>query len=973
MPDSTTVSRSGPLAVAIAAPLLLAAWLAHAQTTQAGSVAGTVRLVDGTTIPGVTIRASSQSLQGDRVTYSGENGGYILRGLPPGLYVMSFEMDGLTSVRRELRVDLGQVARADAALSVAATAESISVVAEAAGSYDTTQLGTNLAAAEIATLPLPRTLHGIAALTPGVSARSFNPRQVRINGAQPNDNLFLVDGADIGDTLFGMPNNLFIEESIAETQVITGAIPAEYGRFTGGVVNVITKSGGNSLAGTLRLDLTNPDWVSVTEFEKSRGITHADDTGEIVSATLGGPLVRDRFWFFLAARQQESSEQRTLVETSIPYGFGVDNPRHEAKLTMTPLPNHTIQGSWLESHTQQTNTTPLPGRTMDPRAFAAWRLPNERWAVSWNGLFASSFFAELKYSEKTFGFRDLGGTSRIITDSPFLTTNQTLQYNAPYFDSTDPEDRDNQNLAIVVSYFADSRAGGSHDIRVGFDDYRTLRSGGGSASSTGYVFFADFVRDGEGRPAVDENGRYIPSFVPGTTRLMQYLPLRGAQSETTVRSLFVSDRWSLNRYVTFDLGARYEQVSGKATGAITTVDADRLMPRLAASWDIHGDARRKIDVTFAQYSGKFTEGQSGVITNVANPSSLTMLYEGPAGEGVGFAPGFDPANYRITTGRFPRENVRLDPDIRPALVDEWTVSGGARIGRRGFARISFVNREWSDFYEDYIDTTTGTTDVVVTPAITQTLNNIYYANNNDSWREYRAIQLAADFRPLDRWIVHAAWTHELRNHGNFIGEGPNVAAGGSAYGNYPELFSAGRHYPDGRLPGFQKHRLRVLNSWEQPLGAFGGFTAGLIYSFDSASVYSLSTSIPLTPAQSAIHREAGYRSAPANQTIYFGKLGAGEYEDAHQIDVALTYAVPLFRRIEPWIKMDVYNLFNAGALVGFNTTVTADPNGPKDELGLPTSYVEGALFGRPTSVTTLDSPGHVQLPREIRLSAGIRF
>jgi hypothetical protein len=71
--------------------------------------------------------------------------------------------------------------------------------------------------------------------------------------------------------------------------------------------------------------------------------------------------------------------------------------------------------------------------------------------------------------------------------------------------------------------------------------------------------------------------------------------------------------------------------------------------------------------------------------------------------------------------------------------------------------------------------------------------------------------------------------------------------------------------------------------------------------------------------------------------------------------------------------MDVYNLFNAGALVGFNTTVTADPNGPNDELGLPTSCVKAALFGRPTSVTPLDSPAHVQLPREIRLSAGIGF
>jgi hypothetical protein len=970
---SSAKNERSPLLTVAVLILLLGATPASAQVTQTGSITGTVTLTDGMAIPGVAIRATSTALQGERVTYSGENGGYVLRLLPPGLYAVSFEMNGMANVRSEVRVDLGQTSRADARLAIAATAESISVMAEAPRSLETAQLGTNLKAAEITTLPLPRTLHGIAALTPGVNTNTYNPRQIRINGSMAFDNLFLVDGTDINDTIFGLPNNLFIEDSIAETQVMTGAISAEYGRFTGGVVNVITKSGGNDLTGTVRADLTNPDWIAVTDFEKSRGITHADKTSEIFSFTLGGPVMRDRFWFFLAARQQETGEQRTLVETSIPYEFGIDNPRYEAKLTITPWPNHTIQGSWLESNLQQTNTTPLPGRTMDPRAFAAWRLPNERWAVSWNGIFGSSLFAEVKYSQKLFGFRDLGGTSRVITDSPFLTTNQALQYHAPFFDSTDPEDRDNEDLTMVVSYFADDRGRGSHDIRIGFDDFRSSRTGGGSSSSTGYVFFADFVRDADGRPAIDSNGRYIPNFVPGASRVMHYVPLRGAHIETITRSLFVSDKWSFNRFFTFDLGARHESVSGKATGGISTVDTDRLTPRLAASWDLRGDGRQKLDLTFAQYSGRYTESQVGVITKVANPDSLTMVYQGPAGQGVGFGPGFDLANYRVTTGRFPLQNVRLDPDIQSALVDEWTISGGRRIGSRGFARISFTSRDWSDFYEDYIDTTTGITEVEVTPTITHAFNNIYYSNNNESWHEYQAIQLAAELRPLDRWSVHAAWTHELRNHGNFIGEGPSRASVGSAYGDYPEIFNVQRHYPDGRLPWFQEHRLRLLNSWDQPLGAFGNLRAGLIYSYDSAGVYNLSTNIPLTNVQAEIHRQAGYRSTPASQTIYFGKLGAGKFEDVQQVDLALTYSMPLLRGLEPWIKLDVYNLLNADALVAFNTTVTADPNSPKDELGIPTGYIEGPLFGKPTSVTTLDSPGHVQLPREIRLAAGIRF
>ena len=964
-------SRS-PLLAAAALILLLDAKLASAQVTQTGSITGTVTLGDGSTIPGVAIRATSPAQQGERLTFSGDNGGYILRGLAPGLYVVTFEMDGMADIRQEVRVDLGQISRADASLSIATATESISVRAEAAAALQTAQLGTNMKAGDIAALPLVRNLHRIAALTPGVRT-TYNPRQIRINGSIAFDNLFLVDGSDINDTIHGIPNNLFIEDSIAEMQVMTGGISAEYGRFTGRVVNVITKSGGNELAGTVRADLTNPDWIAVTELEKNRGITHDDEISEIFSFTLGGPIVRDRFWFFLAAREQESSEQRTLVETSIPYRYGIDNPRYEAKLTMTPFSNHTVQGSWLEGNVQQTNTTPLMGRTMDPLAFAAWSLPNERWSVSWNGIFTNNAFAEVKYSEKKFAFTNLGGTSRVITDSPFMTTNQTLQYHAPYFDSTDPEDRDNENFTVVVSYLAEKLPRGSHDIRIGFDDFRSTRTGGGSLTSTGYVFFADLVRDAAGRPAVDATGRYIPSFVPGTSRVIHFTPLRGANIETTTRSIFLSDRWTFSRFFSFDLGARYESVSGSATGGISTVDTDRLTPRLAASWDIRGDGRQKVDLTFAQYSGRYTEAHVGVITNVANPDSVTMIYEGPAGEGIEFGPGFDIANYRVTTGRFPRQNVRLDPDIQSSLVEEWTISGGSRIGSIGFAKLSFTNRDWSDFYEDYIDTTTGISEVEITPAIRHRFNNVYYSNNNDAWHEYQAIQLVAEVRPLERWSIHGAWTHELRNHGNFVGEGAAGSAVGSAHGDYPELFSAERHYPDGRLPWFQEHRLRILNAWDQPLGPFGTLSAGLIYSYDSAGVYDLSASGPLTAVQSEIHRQAGYRSLPASQTIYFGKLGAGEFEDVHQVDLALTWSLRPFRKFEPWIKLDVYNLFNDDALVSFNTTVTADPNSPRDALGLPTGYIEGPLFGQPTSVTTFDSAGHIQLPRELRIAAGIRF
>ncbi len=109
-----------------------------------------------------------------------------------------------------------------------------------------------------------------------------------INGAFAFDNVFMLNGVDVNDNLFGSPQNLFIEDAIEETQVLTSGISAEYGRFSGGVVNAITKSGGNTFSGSLRLNLTNPAWTNETPFEEENGIER-DST---VNRTLRGDVRR---------------------------------------------------------------------------------------------------------------------------------------------------------------------------------------------------------------------------------------------------------------------------------------------------------------------------------------------------------------------------------------------------------------------------------------------------------------------------------------------------------------------------------------------------------------------------------------------------------------------------------------------------------------------------------------------------------
>ncbi|HEX6642062.1 MAG TPA: hypothetical protein VF215_13165, partial [Thermoanaerobaculia bacterium] len=818
----------------------------------------------------------------------------------------------------------------------------------------------------------------IAALTPGVTANTFNVGQVRINGAFGYDNVFLVDGTDINDNLFGTAHNLYIEDAIAETQVMTGGVSAEYGRFTGGVVNVVTKSGGNEFSGSARADVTNSSWRDETPIETTQRL---DKNNFIYSGTLGGPVLRDRVWFFGAGRKEKTSTSNNLPITNIPYVAGVENPRWEGKLTAT-IANQTFQASYLENETTQINNIGLAGRTMDPRAFVTRNLPNTRKAAFYNGILTQNLFAEVKYSEKVFGFRNTGGTSTDIHDSPFLTRSHSpsRHFNAPFFDSTDPEDRNNKDLTASASYFLSTRMTGTHDFKGGWERYTSTRVGGNSQSSTGYVFNANYkTANGTptGTPVTDPQGRYIPIFLPvGTpssvgpiSTMVNWIPVRGAQVDLETDAYFITDTWTINKRFSANIGGRYEGTTGEATGNIPTVDASRFTPRLALAIDPMANGRYKIDLTYAEYAGKFSERQFAVNTNVGTPNNISYRYIGPAGEGIDFAPAFDLANWEITDAGFPLKNVRVDDNIVSPVAKEWTISGGTAIGRRGFGKLTYTTRKWSDFWEDFVTTNTGFTEFEVN-GVKKVFDNTLYSNTNDMNRQYSAIQLLSQFRFFDKWTIHGNYTYELENEGNFIGEAGNQPGNPSVFGNRPEMLDPQRHFPNGRLPGYQQHRLRLLNNYEFGLGRAGNLDLGVVFSYDSAQTYSLiATGVTLSQIQKDKLTAAGYKNQPTSQSIYFAELGSEEYNPTHQFDLALTYSVPIIRTVSPRIKFEVYNITNEQELRFFDTTVTAN-NGatdPKDSLGLPTTYTKGANFGKARDASDY------QIPREYRVSFSLTF
>lgn len=220
----------------------------------------------GKPLPAVTITVASAAFLGVRTTTSGAGGDYLLRALPPGIYDVEFSRTGMQTVLRRVKLLVADTGRLDTEMAASDVEETVTATTLMPSLLETPQLLTNIDTATVDRLPVERSIHGRLALAAGLPSPS---------------GLSLVDGILLRDT---------VNESIAETTVVTGAASAEYASADGGLIATLTRSGGNALAGSARLS-----WFQ-----------HGD---ELLEGALGGAAIEDRLWFFGAA-----SEGKTVAK-----------------------------------------------------------------------------------------------------------------------------------------------------------------------------------------------------------------------------------------------------------------------------------------------------------------------------------------------------------------------------------------------------------------------------------------------------------------------------------------------------------------------------------------------------------------------------------------------------------------------------------------------------------------------------------
>jgi hypothetical protein len=262
-----------------------------------------------------------------------------------------------------------------------------------------------------------------------------------------------------------------------------------------------------------------------------------------------------------------------------------------------------------------------------------------------------------------------------------------------------------------------------------------------------------------------------------------------------------------------------------------------------------------------------------------------------------------------------------------------------------------------------------------------------YRNTDLARRQYQGMVFQSRYRVTNHWSVNGHYTLQLQNDGNYEGEGSNRPGVTSFIGNYPEAFSAARNSPDGRLQSFQRSRLRVWSVYDWTSARYGDISLSGLLRVDSAQVYSLvATNQGLTATQQAILKAAGYVDGPGpGNNVFFDGRGSQSFAGFGVFDTSINYNIPVFRTIRPWIKVDVFNLFNNQKLIAWNTKISANPGSTTDGLGIPTGYTTGAAFGTATgnTVTNYNSSTINAFPvayngaqpggRTVLVAVGVRF
>jgi hypothetical protein len=594
----------------------------HAQS----SITGVVKDTSGAVLPGVTVEAASDALiEKVKSATTDGNGVYRIVDLRPGLYVITFTLPGFQSVRREgLTLASEFTATVNADLRVGELAETITVTGEAPVVDTTTAVHTAvLDRSAIEELPSGRMIQSIGQLVPGVNlnlpdvggARAMQQTYMNTHGMTSANNTVMVDGMMVnglqGDGAIQAYHN---EAMSQEMSYQTSGISAD--TSAGGVrLNMIPREGGNRFNGDFRYSIRPGEWQSsnLTDRHVASGLQAGNAIDRIIDATFseGGPIKRDKLWFFVSARY--NSVNTKIANTFFDDGSqGVDDQYIKQallRLTWQVTPRNKLSAYWDEidkyrGHDMQSGD--------DPEETALqWFSPAYHTAqikytstVSSRALFEAGWSSNIEYYTNSYRpeVAKLRGTAEWFANASRLDVLQGMRKTAATAENTQSPER--QNMQASLSYVT-----GSHNFKVGvqytWGDFRHTVDANGDLTQQ--------YRSPAGRPAFS-----VPDSV-----VIRNTPLIYGERLNRDLGIYAQDSWKLNR-LTINAGVRWENV--KAQVLASASPAGRFVPerafdeienlpnwtdwapRFAMVYDVFGTGKTAIKYSLNRYNQQRTTG-----------------------------------------------------------------------------------------------------------------------------------------------------------------------------------------------------------------------------------------------------------------------------------------------------------------------------------------------------------------------------
>jgi len=648
-----------------------------AQTTTSGSIRGVVTDPTGAPMPGVTLVATSDALvSGQRSAVTSGNGTYRFPSLPVGDYVVEAHMPGFQSVQREsIRISLGQEIEINLQLGDVTISEEIVVVADAVQvSTVDNSVSFNVNEDFIERQPLRRDPNLMMNYAPGIQ------NSQAYGSPSDNQNAYNMDGVDVSSPGFGDRWILPAMEWVQEVQVEGLGAPAEYGGFTGAVLNLVTKSGGNEFHGDLRAYYSGGGLNSENAPEGAEGVETLDSDVD-VSLSLGGPIIKDNLWYFVSGNWRQSTLE-PFYSAGAPSNDRAQDERTWIRVLgkLTWQINESNQLIGLVDVDDVTNEYRLQGAFVLASAGEKQDSPNFVYNVTWESLINNNNFLNVKLT----GFDGEDKRSPYNGNRPGRNDFESgFEWDNLVFTGDDTVAR--TTFDVSWSLFADGllTQNDSHNFKFGVvyenGDYdeTAVRTGGFSYYDDSYwcdsldEYFADPFC---GVYSSDWGGEIL------------------LFTKNEGYNLYAQDSWKVGR-VTVNAGVRYSKytgnfddpVSAPTSGGSDVYDVDMWAPRLGFVWDLTGQGKTVIKAHYGQYY----EGMAAAFYDRdASGAAFTETFY--------FDYNFDTGEFDIPVGGQPAEQARMDPGIKHPYVEQFVATLEHQLGNDYLLGFDYIHRDYQD-------------------------------------------------------------------------------------------------------------------------------------------------------------------------------------------------------------------------------------------------------------------------------------